>query len=172
MSLFVNASQEEAFRSLMDYFTGRRMRILTSNPPSYIRVQFGSWFSLGLGKAQGEVEVNVVKRNGGSYANLNFAFFKEYLHSMIVGVIGTLIILVFDWWFMNTFAPQYASSLPPALRDEYLSMVSSTYTILVLIALLCFCVIMVLSGYNASLTRRRFIEEFNMFMQSLASKTD
>jgi len=26
MSLFVNAPQEEAFRSMMDYFTGRRMK--------------------------------------------------------------------------------------------------------------------------------------------------
>jgi len=55
------------------------MKILTSNPPSYIRAEFGSLASMSPDNSKGEVEISIVKRNGGSYVNLNFSFSLEYL---------------------------------------------------------------------------------------------
>ena len=66
MSLFVNVSEEEAFRLMMNYFTSKHMKIVTSDSPSYIRAEFGSWTSMSLGNAKGEVEVEITARNGGS----------------------------------------------------------------------------------------------------------
>lgn len=165
MSLFVNAPQEEAFRSLMDYFTSRRMRILTSNSPSYIRTEFGSWVSMSFGSAKGEVEVNITKRDSGSYVNLTFSFLKEYLSDLIGAIIGALIIYVVVWAILSGYLSGYPS--------EIVEKVQSLINMLILGGMvLMFGVIMGLSGYNTSRTRKRFIEEFNMFIQSLASKKD
>ena len=161
MSLFVNASQEEAFRSLMDYFTGRRMRILTSNLPSYIRAEFGSWVSMSYGNAKGEVEVNITKRDSGSYVNLNFSFLKEYLSDLIGAIIGALIMYVIVWAMLSVYP-----SVVVEIVQSYVNM------LLLGVTLTLFGIVMAISGYNTSRTRKRFVEEFNMFMQSLASKTD
>lgn len=160
MSLFVNTSQEEAFRFVMDYFTGRRMKVLTSNSPSYIRAEFGSWTSISPSNEKGVVEVSVMKRNGGSYVNLNFNFFETYLMALIVTIIGAFATYGFMWWLVVVNPLQRA--IDPS---------GANFLILMLIALFCALMITVL-GYTISLTRRRFIEEFNMFMQSLHSKKD
>jgi hypothetical protein len=67
------------------------MKILSSNSPSYIRAEFGSWTSMSLDNAKGEVEAEIKERNGGCYSNLNFSFFKEYLFALIIAISGTLL---------------------------------------------------------------------------------
>ncbi len=148
MSFFVNASEEEAFRLVMDYFEGRRMKILTSNSPSYIRAQFGSWVSMSASNSKGEVEINTVKRNGGSYVNLNFDFSKEYLAALIVTTIGAVVTLI----------------VYGVLEIE------PWFTLVVILAFVAIAGGIV--GYSISTTRKSFIEEFNMFIQSLSSKKE
>jgi len=148
MSFFVNASEEEAFRLVMDYFEGRRMKILTSNAPSYIRAQFGSWVSMSPSNSKGEVEINTVKRNGGSYVNLNFDFSKEYLAALIVTTIGAIVTLI----------------VYGVLEIE------PWFTLVVILAIVA--IVGGIVGYSVSATRRSVIEEFNMFIQSFASKKD
>jgi hypothetical protein len=148
MSFFVNASQKEAFRLVMDYLTGRRMTISTSSPPSYIEAEFGSLVSLSLDNAKGKVKLNVAKSNGGAYANLNLDFSLEYLAALAVTIIGVLI------------------------TYTYYGMLEIPFSFTLLIMLSIVILVWGLIGYSVSLTRRKFIEEFNMFIQSLASKKD
>ena len=148
MSFFVNASQEEAFRLVMDYFTGRRMNIPTSSSPSYIEAEFGSLISLSLDNAKGKVKLNVVKSNGGAYANLNLDFSLEYLTALAVTIIGVLITYTYYGMLEIPFS----------------------YTLLIIFSIVI--LVWVLVGYSVTLTRRKIIEEFNMFVQSLASKKD
>lgn len=165
MSLFVNVSEEEAFRLMMDYFTSKHMKIVTSNSPSYIRAEFGSWTSMSLDNAKGEVEVEITARNGGSYTNLNFSFFKEYLSALIIAILGTLFLCVVMWWR----ATRDVSRINPADVGNFLFKVS---LITVGLSAVMFVVAIGLVGYSTSITRRRFIEEFNMFIQSLPSKKE
>jgi hypothetical protein len=146
MSFFVNAPQEEAFRLVMDYFAGRHMKVLMSKSPSYARAEFGSLISGSLGDAKGEVEINIVKRNGGSYINLNFDFSKGYIAVFLSTGIGALMVFI------------GYGILGIDLQVRLL-------TILAIVAMVGGGV-----GYDYSLTRRRFIEEFNMFIQSLTPK--
>jgi len=165
MSLFVNASEQEAFRLMMDYFTSKHMKILTSNSPSYIRAEFGSWTSMSLDNAKGEVKVEIKERNGGSYSNLDFSFFKEYLFALMIAIFGTLLLCVVMLWR----ATRDMSRINPADMGNFLFKVS---LITVGLSAVMFVVAIGLVVYSTSLTRRRFIEEFNMFIQSLPSKKD
>jgi hypothetical protein len=165
MSLFVNVSGEEAFRLILDYFTLKRMKILTSNSPSYIRAEFGSWTSMSLDNANGEVEVEITERNGGSYSNLNFSFFKEYLFALIIAFFGTLLLCVVMWWR----ATSDMSRINPADVGNFLFKVN---LVTFGLAAIMFAVAIGLVVYSTSITRRRFVEELNMFMQSLPSKKD
>jgi hypothetical protein len=165
MSLFVNVSEEEAFRLIMDYFTSKHMKIVTSNSPSYIRAEFGSWTSMSLDNANGEVEAEIMERNGGCYSNLNFSFFKEYLFALIIAIFGTLLLCVVMWWR----AARDMSRIAPADVGNFLFKVN---LITVGLSAVMFVVAIGLVVYSTSITRRRFIEEFNMFMQSLPSKKD
>lgn len=166
MSLFVNAPQEEAFRSLMDYFTGRRVKILTSNKPSYVRVGIGSWIGFVFqGNAKGEVETTVTKRNGGSYVHFNFDFTKEYASGFIGAIVGALLLYGIGSWVANLMI----SKLPYSAIGEIWSLV---YLIIIFGMVMLFATIMVMEGYYVSRTKKRFIEEFNKFMQSLTSKKD
>ena len=165
MSLFVNVSEEEAFRLMMDYFTSKHMKIVTSNSPCYIRAEFGSWTSMSLNNAKGEVEAEIKERNGGSCTNLNFSFFKEYLFALIIAISVTLFLCVVMLWR----ATRDTSRINSADVGSFLFKVS---LITVGLSAVMFVVAIGLVGYSTSITRRRFIEEFNMFMQSLPSKKD
>ena len=165
MNLFVNVSEEEAFRLLMDYFTSKHIKIIASNSPSYIRAEFGSWTSMSLDNANGEVEVEIKERNGGSYTNLNFSFFKEYLFALIIAISVTLLLCVVMWWR----ATRDMSRINPADVGNFLLKVN---LITFGLSAIMFAVVIGLVGYSTSLTRKRFIEEFNMSMQSLPSKKD
>jgi len=165
MSIFVNAPEQEAFLLITDYFASKRMKIVTSKHPSYIRAEFGSWTSISLDNAKGEVEAEITERNGGSYANLNFTFFKEYLFALIIAIFGTLFLCVIMWWR----AARDMSRINPADVGNFLFKAS---LITVGLSTVMFVVVIGFVGYSIALTRRRFIEEFNMFMQSLPSKKD
>lgn len=146
MSFFVNASQEEAFRLVMNYFTGRHMKIPTSTSPSYIEVDFGSLFSLSLDNAKGKVKLNVVKSNGGAHVNLNFDFSLDYLAILTVTIIGLLMIYIY----------YTILEIPVA------------YTLLIMLLIVAFAGGIV--QYSVRLTRRKIIDAFNMFVQSFDSK--
>jgi hypothetical protein len=165
MSLFVNVSEEEVFRLMVDYFTSKRIKILTSNSPSYIRAEFGSWASMSLDNAKGEVETEITARNGGSYAYLNFSFFKEYISALIIAIFGTLLLRVVMWWR----AARDVSRMGPADVGNYLFKVN---LVTFGLAAIMFAVAIGLVVYSTSITRRRFVEELSMFMQSLPSKKD
>jgi hypothetical protein len=163
MSLFVNVSEEEAFRSMMDYFTSKHMKIIASNSPSYIRAEFGSWTSMSLDNANGEVEVEITGKNGGSYAHLDFTFFKEYLAALIIAIFGTLLLCVIMWWRATRDMPR----INPANVGNFLLKIN---LITFGVSAIMFAIAIGLVAYSTSLTRKRFIEEFNVFVQSLASK--
>ena len=61
LSFFTGVPQEEAYRLMTDYFTGRGLRIVASDSPSYVNAEFGSWTSISLDNAKGEVRVDLVK---------------------------------------------------------------------------------------------------------------
>jgi small-conductance mechanosensitive channel len=160
MSIFVNAPEQEAFLLITDHFASKSMKIVTSSPPSHIRAEFGSWTSISLDNAKGEVEVEITKRNGGSYTNLNFNFFKEYLFALIIAIFATLLLCVMMWWR----ATRDMSHIAPAEVGNFLFRIS---LITVGLSAVMFVVAIGLVGYSTSLTRKRFIEEFNMFVRSL-----
>jgi uncharacterized membrane protein YidH (DUF202 family) len=160
MSFFINAVQEDAFRSVVDYFKGRNMKIIASNSTSYAVAEFGSWFSMFPGNAKGNVEARLVKRNGGSYVNLNFSFFLYYLGGLLIGVIGATIIYGFIEWLATT-NPLRNTNFPAAAPWFALSN-----------SVICIIGVILLLAYDVSKTRKNFIEEFNMFVQSLASKKE
>jgi ABC-type Fe3+ transport system permease subunit len=120
---------------------------------------------MSLDNAKGEVEVEIKERNGGSYSNLNFSFFKEYLPALIIAIFGTLLLCVVMWWR----ATRDMSRINPADVGNFLI---KTSLITVGLSAVMFVVVIGFVGYSIALTRRRFIEEFNMFMQSLPSKKD
>lgn len=156
----MNSSQEETYHLLMDYFTRRRERILTSNSPSYIRAEIGSWVSLSLQSAIGEVEANITKRNGGSYVNFNFNFFKEYIGTFLVAIVGALFVYFVPQWFLSSFA-----------SSDFLRWFQSAFNLILLGGTILFlCIAMILAGYATSSARKTFIDEFNMFAQSLQTK--
>ncbi len=156
MSFSVNATTEEAFRLVADFFEMRRMEILSSDPPSYVKARFGSWASVSFDNAVGVVETKIAKKDGASYLNLYFGFRGEYLVVVVSTIVLASIFFVFAW----------AQAL--AGRVDFL--LGTMWTIL--IASIFFVLSGTIVAYSTSKTRRRIIEEFNMFVQSLASKKD
>lgn len=134
------------------------MKILTSNAPSYIKAESGSWASVSPGNAKAEVEADIRRRNGGSYVILNLNFLKEYLMALITAIIGAVVIYGVMWLLVIVNPLQRA--IDPA-EWNFLA---------IIVVLLYFALSMVYLGYNTLLTRRRFMEEFNMFAQSLLAK--
>ena len=151
MSLPLDVSQEEAFRLVSDYFTKKRMRISTFDSPSYIRAELGAWGELSLGNAYGEVETSIVKRESRSHVNFNLSFRKEYLLGLTSSIIITILFYVIISIVILKF-PETNQSLINTLVYSGI--------------LLIFVLIMGGSLYDASATRRKFIEEFNMFIRS------
>lgn len=146
MSFFLKASQEEAFQLVKNHFTERHMKITTSTSPSYVEVDFGSLFSLSLDNAKGKVKLNIVKSNGGAHVNLNFDFSLDYLAILTVTTIGLLMIYIY----------YTILEIPVA------------YTLLIMLFIVAFAGGIV--QYSVRLTKRKTIEAFNMFVQSLDSK--
>jgi hypothetical protein len=130
----------------MDYFDGRHMTVKTSDPPSRIKAGFGSWTDMVLDNAKGEVTARIVKRNGGSDVNLSFDFALEYYPALLLTIAGV--------------AATYM--LYDLLRA---SPVWALFVILIEVVVVWGIVV-----YSISLTRRKFLEGLNMFIQSLPTK--
>ncbi|NWG10839.1 hypothetical protein HXY33_03685 [Candidatus Bathyarchaeota archaeon] len=166
MSLFVNASEQEAYLFITDYFASKHMKIVTASPPSRIRAEFGSWTSMALDNAKGEIEVEITtKNNGGSYTNLNFSFRKEHTLAWMMAIFATLILCGMMWWRTSLDIAR----INPANTASFLFEVG---LITVGLSAIMFAVAIGLVAYSTSATRKRFIEEFNIFIQSLRSKKD
>lgn len=144
-------SQEEMFRSLMDYFAGRPVKILACNKPSYIKVEIGSCFSRHW-PSYTRVEATVAKRNGGSHVHFNFDSSKEYAAGSVFAILMALLCYGVLSWVFNSII----------LELSYWTIRAFP----VLAAVFIFFVTLAFEGYNVSLTKKRFIGEFNMFAQS------
>lgn len=130
----------------MDYFNGRRMKVKTSDPPSYIEAGFGSWTAMVLDNAKGEITTRIAKKNGGSYVNLKLDFALEYYPALLLTIAGVAATyILYD--FMR---------------------VPSTWALFVMLVE----VLMVwgIVAYSISLTKRKILREFNTFIQSLKQK--
>ena len=148
MSFFVNVPQEEAYHLTADYFKGRGLKIVASNSPSYVKAEFGSWTSISLDNAKGEVKVDLTKANRGSYGNLHFSFSSEYL-------VGSAVTMLFA---AATYIIYAILEIP-----IWFALFVMSIEVIFVIGII---------GYSVSLTRKKFIEEFNMFLQSLATKSE
>jgi hypothetical protein len=153
MSFFVDAPREEAFQRVTDYLIGRRMEILSSNSPSYIKAKIGSWSSMSPGDERGEVRADIVEGKDGSYINLNFDFSITYIGGFMFGIIGALIV-----YYISVYL------VPSEIR----SILWQSLTIL--LAGLPILLIPAIIAWDVSITKKKFIDEFNMFIQSLSSK--
>lgn len=164
MSLFMNSSQEETFQTLIDYFVGRRNKILFSNKPNLIRAEIGAYWAMSRGNAKGEVETTIAQRNEGSYVNFNFSFTKEYIMGVIASFIGTIIAYFLGWGVANAMI-----SRMPFANIADLSLIING--ILAFGIIMIFLMVMAMEGQNASTTKKKFIAEFDMFAKSLPNRT-
>jgi len=165
MSFFIDASEQEAFDLIVDYFRVRRMKILDSSSPSYIRAEFGSWTSISPDNARGEVEVEIKGKNGGSYANLSLRFLKEFVAALIIAVFGTLLLCILMWWRVM----RDSARIDPADMGNFLFRVN---LVTFGLSAILFAVTVGLVAYSTSVTRQRFVRELSAFVQSLAAKSD
>jgi hypothetical protein len=163
VKLAVNASEQEAFRFITDFFVSEEMKIIVANPSSHIRAEFGSWTSISLKKAKGAVETEITKGNGGTTISLNFSFFKEYLYASVIAVFATLVLCMTMWLRTSV---EIAGVSPTnlwnfLLRVSLITAGLSAATFLMAIGIV---------AYSASSTRRRLVAEFKMFVQSLPAQ--
>jgi len=112
------------------------------------------------------VKVEIVKKNGGSYINLHFGFLKTYLLSLVAAVVGAVVLFEVLTTVSNARVSRVFDSLA---RADYLA---KTGIVAWALAFMVFLITLAVAGYETSATRRRFIEEFNMFIRSLSSKSD
>jgi hypothetical protein len=150
---------------IMDYFVGRRYKILVSNSPSLVRAAFGSYLAMSLSPvtAKGEIEVSIMKRNSGSCVSLNFDFTKGYVAGFISAVLGALLCFVVVYLIISFSLSGFPSW---AIEDAW----AMFNTIMIGAIFVVFIGTMSLEGYYVSRTRKRFIEEFNILSQSLSAK--
>ena len=147
MSWHLDSSAEEAFRLLMDYLKQKGVVVVRSDSPSYIRGVFGSWSQLVLDNAKGVVKVTVdEEEDGGCSVGLGLSFLSEFFVALVLTiVVGVLTYFVYG-------------------RLDF----SSMWTWVVILVEVV--VIWGIVGFSVPLTRRKFMKEFGVFMQSLSAK--
>jgi hypothetical protein len=160
MSLFANVPQQETFRLITDWFASKRMKILIARPPSYIKAEFGSWTSISFDNAKGEVEAEITERDDGTYVDLNFSFFKEYLSALLIAVFATLALCVIMWFRATADIPL----ISPANVENVILRMS---LITVGLSAVMFAAAIGIVGYGTALTKRKLIDQFKAFVQSL-----
>lgn len=148
MSFVYGIEPEQTFRSLMDYFSGRHVKILSCHEPSVIRVEFGSFASWAAGKKGGKANFTIIKRNGSSFVNVNFDFATTYGLGLIIASIAAIFV--------------FATGLIVYGQLAY------TLVVLVLVALLAFVFVMAIIDYSVSGTKEGFLYELNAFLDSLS----
>jgi uncharacterized membrane protein YidH (DUF202 family) len=166
MNLFTNEPIEDTFRITMDYFLGKQMKILTSPSPCYIKAELGVWVSMSLGNAKGEVEATITKRDSGCYVNFIFSFLKEYLGNLIITILGGFVSYGVMLWSVNEYALR---GIAPSVREGFLSFMN---WLMIVAIIIIFGIVIASSVYNVSQTKKRFIEQFSEFVQSIPSKKD
>lgn len=156
MSLFVDSPQKEVLRLVTEYLTKRRMKIVASMPPSYVKAEFGSWSFLSelAPYPKGEIEANIQGRDAGSDVSFIFDFSNEYLRIFLEALLTTALI----WIFFLVYST--VNPLGTALRfSEGIAPVT-----LVTVALVAFEV--AVYSLRISLTRKNLIKGFNHFIRS------
>jgi hypothetical protein len=153
MSPFINTSQNDAFRIVMGYLELRKAKILASNAPSHILAELGSWISVSLGNAKGDVKVEIMKSDGRSQVNLSFSFLKTYLVTILVASIIALFFCGSIWWTASMQTPK----MEPSAVQEYISLMS---LLTLFSATIVFAILVGIAQYNIHLAKRTFVEEF------------
>jgi hypothetical protein len=147
-SFSVNATEEEAFNLVTNYLNGKHMKIVKSEANAHIEAEFGSIWSLSPSNEKGIVEIQLAERKKGSLINITLDFSSTIILAAAV-TISTAIIL---FSFLTNISRM----------DAYRS------------ALLAFGLLPALllgtAAYSFSATKKKILEEFNMFVQSLYSK--
>jgi len=152
MGLFM--SQEELFRSLMDYFAARPVKILSCSKPSYIRVEIGSCFSQHWPSYM-RVEATLEETDGENHVHFNFDSSKEYAAGSVFAILMALLCYGVLSWVFNSMI----------LELSYWTIRAFP----ILAAVFIFFVTLAFESYNVSLTKKRFAGEFSMFAQSLSA---
>lgn len=159
----MDSPQEDTFRSLMDFFKGRRYGILASDQPNLIRADIGSYWSWSRENARGQVETLITERDGGSYINLHFNFVKEYLTGLAASSVGAIVLVMLGFIIGNN----NVGSLSPSSSAGYWLFV---YGAVAFGIILIFMATMGIEGSHVSITKKRVIDEINMFVQSLQAR--
>jgi len=150
MSLVVYGIEpKQTYLSLMGYFSGKQLKILSCHEPSIIRVQFGSFVSWKTNNKKGKAILTIIKRNESSIVNMDFDFSTTYGLGGIIALVAA--ILVFSIGFV------LCSSLV------------HTMIVLGLIALLAFVCVMAIIDYGVTDTEERFLSEINTFLSSFSA---
>jgi hypothetical protein len=159
-NVFVDAPQEGVFSSAMAFLDERHMKILHSTPPSFIRAEIGSYNSMSLSEAKGEVEINMTATKDGCHVTLKFSFIKDYAADMMVAAAGSCILSLFAWL------------LPEKLSFPASFYQSATFTLIVSMAVSFPIAAFALARYSTSLTKRKFMEAFKRIILSVHNKRD
>ena len=146
MSWVLDSSPEDAYRLLLDYLKLRGVVIVRSDSSSFIRGVFGSWSQMVLDNAKGVVKVTVADEDGGCSVGLGLSFASEFFAALVLTiVVGLLTYFIYG------------------MLD-----LSSMWTLFVI--LVEAVIIWGIVGYSARLTKRKFMKEFNTFIQSHSAK--
>jgi len=155
MSLHVDSSQEEAFRLVADYLTKRRMKIVASVPPSYVKAECGSWSFLSelAPYPKGKIEANIQGRDTGSDVSFIFDFSDEYLRIILEALLTTALIWIF---FLVCYSALnlWGIALPFSEGIARTTLITAT--------LVAFEI--AVYALRLSLTRKNLIKSFNRFI--------
>jgi hypothetical protein len=165
MKMFLDATPEEAFRLITNYFVARRVKALASDEASYFRAEIGSWFSFAdEGNAKGDVEVKLTKENTGSFVNFDFDFTKEYALGFVAAISGALSCYVIGSWLLHSLK-SWTLLGSAKLWAPLLNLMVAFLAVTVVVS------IMALEGYTVFRTKQRFMEELTTFILASAKKT-
>ncbi|MEM2118927.1 MAG: hypothetical protein QW840_02260 [Candidatus Bathyarchaeia archaeon] len=163
MELQTNAPPEKVFRWVNDYFTstymkvGRSAEITVSETPSYIKVNFGSWFTA-MGNPRGVAEVFVSQKGQLTTLDFRLSFKKEYLKSVFFFVVILIAVASYFLWQIITLQ-----------SFEYFA---GTLASTLFMALFIFAVLATVSAVNVSLTKGRLANDFADFLEAKASSEE
>jgi hypothetical protein len=156
LSLSMNSSREETYQFLTDYFHEKRMKVIASNAPSYVKVRFGSWGFLNTQfDPKCEAEVNVAERDGGSSVSFSFVFFRRYLGETLAIMFGALLLFFLQQSIALSFYPSGFNWL----------FVGAFNAVLLAEAIVLLDLLAGLSGYTKWQARKGFVDGFSKFAQ-------
>ncbi len=164
MDLLTNATPEEVFQLVQEYFTdtymkvGRSAKISTLRSPSHMKVEFGSWFAA-MGNPRGMAEVRIAKRDELTGLKVEFSFKKEYVKPLLFSVAILVFVGGYLLWQMLSV---------PLPVDELLGSLATA----LFFGLFIFAVLFLVSAVNTSLTKGKLIRDFTAFLQESTSEEE